>query len=116
MKQIAVISMDEKVIITADLSPTIPGARTVWSTSEELRAICTDDQIELRPTTHGSFTAQADVYVNDAMIASKSVDVLVLVLPHATLNLNVKVLPYTPAPATTLQAGSIDGFTPGQMG
>lgn len=114
MKQTAVISMNEKVIITADLSPTIPGARTVWSTSEELRAICADDQVELRPITHGSFTAQADVYVNDAKIASKSVDVLVL--PHATLNLNIKVLPYTPAPATTLQAGSIDGFTPGQMG
>lgn len=114
MKQTAVISMNEKVIITADLSPTIPGVRTVWNTSEELRAICTDDQIELRPTTHGSFTAQADVYVNDAKIASKSVDVLVL--PHATLNLNIRVLPYTPAPATTLQAGSIDGFTPGQMG
>lgn len=114
MKQTAVISMNEKVIVDAQLSPPVPGARIVWNASEELRAICTDDRVELRPTAEGSFSVQADVYVSDAKIASKIVSILVL--PQTTLNLGIRVLPHEPAPTTTVQASSIDGFTPGQMG
>jgi hypothetical protein len=114
MKQTAVISLTERVILRANPTTDVQGLRILWDTPEGMRAICTDEQLELRPITHGTFVVRANAYMGDNRIATR--ETAVIVLPTTTLDISVEITPYEPAPINTVQALSIDSFAPGQMG